>query len=148
MPQSVCQLCCDKINDFYEYREMCAATNIQTRKLLGLPEFTKALKTTKRRKLELELEPGEETIFGVLGDGDEIKVEDVPGTDRSIKTARKSTSKIGKKYRKKNDDSTVAPSEKATTSTQKLKSVAPLLTLKAPNKREMMREKVQKCIEK
>ncbi|XP_037946397.1 interaptin [Teleopsis dalmanni] len=36
MPQNVCRICLDKINDFYEFREMCYATNIQTRKLLGL----------------------------------------------------------------------------------------------------------------
>lgn len=38
MPQKICSLCVDKINDFYEYREMCKATNIQTRDLLGLPQ--------------------------------------------------------------------------------------------------------------
>ncbi|XP_068155281.1 RE1-silencing transcription factor A isoform X1 [Drosophila tropicalis] len=36
MPQTMCNLCVDKINDFYEFREMCYATNNQTRKLLGL----------------------------------------------------------------------------------------------------------------
>ncbi|XP_054746532.1 uncharacterized protein LOC129248429 [Anastrepha obliqua] len=36
MPQSACVLCVDKINDFYEFREMCYATDVQTRKLLGL----------------------------------------------------------------------------------------------------------------
>lgn len=40
MPQELCTLCVDKINDFYEFREMCFATNIQTRKLLGLKEET------------------------------------------------------------------------------------------------------------
>jgi hypothetical protein len=37
MPPSLCTLCHDKINDFYEYRLMCNATDIQTRILLGLP---------------------------------------------------------------------------------------------------------------
>lgn len=36
MPQSICLLCCDKINDFHNFREMCYATDKQTRKLLGL----------------------------------------------------------------------------------------------------------------
>ncbi|KAH8293456.1 hypothetical protein KR054_000624 [Drosophila jambulina] len=36
MPQTMCSLCVDKINDFYEFREMCYATNKQTRNLLGL----------------------------------------------------------------------------------------------------------------
>lgn len=38
MPQTMCSLCVDKINDFYEFREMCFATNNQTRKLLGLKQ--------------------------------------------------------------------------------------------------------------
>ena len=48
MPQNICSLCADKINDFYEYREMCTATNKQTRRLLGLPEVVPP--TTKRKK--------------------------------------------------------------------------------------------------
>lgn len=38
MPQNICSLCVDKIIDFYEFRDMCIATNIQTRKLLGISE--------------------------------------------------------------------------------------------------------------
>lgn len=41
MPQTMCCLCVDKINDFYEFREMCYATNVQTRKLLGLKNIKK-----------------------------------------------------------------------------------------------------------
>lgn len=37
MPQNICSLCVDKISDFYEYRLMCAATNLQTRTILNLP---------------------------------------------------------------------------------------------------------------
>uniref|UniRef100_A0A182IJ68 Ubiquitin-like domain-containing protein n=1 Tax=Anopheles atroparvus TaxID=41427 RepID=A0A182IJ68_ANOAO len=37
MPQQICSLCIDKVNDFYEYRLMCAATNVQTRTILNLP---------------------------------------------------------------------------------------------------------------
>ena len=37
MPQNVCTLCVDKVNDFYEYRLMCASTNLQTRSILNLP---------------------------------------------------------------------------------------------------------------
>lgn len=33
----ICILCSDKINDFFEYRSMCKATNSQTREALGLP---------------------------------------------------------------------------------------------------------------
>lgn len=50
MPQNICTLCADKINDFYEYREMCTATNIQTRKLLGLPEISKFSNTAGRKR--------------------------------------------------------------------------------------------------
>ncbi|XP_026851127.1 probable serine/threonine-protein kinase kinX isoform X1 [Drosophila persimilis] len=39
MPQTMCSLCVDKINDFYEFREMCYATNKQTRNLLGLQQM-------------------------------------------------------------------------------------------------------------
>ncbi|XP_053674127.1 uncharacterized protein LOC128724426 [Anopheles nili] len=37
MPQQICSLCVDKVNDFYEYRLMCASTNLQTRTILNLP---------------------------------------------------------------------------------------------------------------
>ncbi|XP_067619244.1 uncharacterized protein [Eurosta solidaginis] len=46
MPQSACSLCVDKINDFYEFREMCYATDIQTRKLLGLKREIQKKNTT------------------------------------------------------------------------------------------------------
>ncbi|XP_043653323.1 uncharacterized protein LOC122620091 [Drosophila teissieri] len=42
MPQTMCSLCVDKINDFYEFREMCYATNKQTRNLLGLKQIEPA----------------------------------------------------------------------------------------------------------
>lgn len=51
MPQSVCGLCVDKINDFYEFRDMCYATDVQTRKLLGLKGGAqKKVKTTRGEK--------------------------------------------------------------------------------------------------
>lgn len=37
MPQLLCSQCADRINDIYEYRRMCTATQRQTRRLLGLP---------------------------------------------------------------------------------------------------------------
>lgn len=42
MPQTICSQCVDKINDFYEFREMCYATNKQTRNLLGLKQIEPA----------------------------------------------------------------------------------------------------------
>lgn len=50
MPQNLCSLCADKINDFYEYREMCSATNIQTRRLLGLPENIPTVAGRKKKQ--------------------------------------------------------------------------------------------------
>ncbi|KAH8241286.1 hypothetical protein KR032_007020 [Drosophila birchii] len=57
MPQTMCSLCVDKINDFYEFREMCYATNKQTRNLLGLkamePEKLMNLKPTIKAEPQL-----------------------------------------------------------------------------------------------
>ncbi|CAG9120244.1 unnamed protein product [Plutella xylostella] len=40
MPPLICELCIDKINDFYEFLEMCRITNSKTRQKLGLPPQT------------------------------------------------------------------------------------------------------------
>lgn len=37
MPQQMCVMCMDKINDFYEFRLMAENTEKQTREALGLP---------------------------------------------------------------------------------------------------------------
>ncbi|XP_050360033.1 uncharacterized protein LOC126779901 isoform X2 [Nymphalis io] len=37
MPPLICELCVDKVNDFYEFLEMCRHTNKRTRLRLGLP---------------------------------------------------------------------------------------------------------------
>lgn len=37
LPQQCCGICTDKICDFFEFRLMCTSTDIQTRRLLGLP---------------------------------------------------------------------------------------------------------------
>lgn len=134
MPQSICQLCCDKINDFFEYREMCAATNVQTRQLLGLPETSavKLPKATKGHKVEkCEIIDLDDCIFGVLGD--EVKME---LDDNRPNKSRKKGSKAGpasSKQRKSSIADATAPS---------------LLTTKAPNKREIQREKSRKQTEK
>lgn len=41
MPQSICGICFDKINDFYEFRLMAESTEKQTREALGLPQVAK-----------------------------------------------------------------------------------------------------------
>ncbi|KAJ2941771.1 hypothetical protein O0L34_g10575 [Tuta absoluta] len=38
MPPLICELCVDKVNDFYEFLLMCRETNVKTRQRLGLPE--------------------------------------------------------------------------------------------------------------
>lgn len=57
MPQTMCSLCVDKINDFYEFREMCYATNAQTRKLLGLKNIKKPVPDVKPKVEIKEEEP-------------------------------------------------------------------------------------------
>lgn len=37
MTTKICQNCFDKINEIVQYRELCAATNIELRMALGLP---------------------------------------------------------------------------------------------------------------
>ncbi|CAG9790495.1 unnamed protein product [Diatraea saccharalis] len=37
MPPLICELCVDKVNDFYVFLEMCQQTNKRTRQRLGLP---------------------------------------------------------------------------------------------------------------
>ncbi|XP_075148091.1 uncharacterized protein LOC142222046 [Haematobia irritans] len=56
MPQTMCSLCVDKINDFYEFREMCYATNAQTRKLLGLKNVVKKPVVEPKPKTEIKEE--------------------------------------------------------------------------------------------
>lgn len=56
MPQTMCTLCVDKVNDFYEFREMCYATYEQTRKLLGLKNVVKKPVVEPKPKLEVKEE--------------------------------------------------------------------------------------------
>lgn len=83
MPQRICMLCVDKINDFYEYRQMCAATNVQTRKLLDLPP-----EQPKKSVKKLNTKSAGESIFGIVGD--EIKIKAEAG-GKTTKKSKKST---------------------------------------------------------
>lgn len=140
MPHDVCPLCCDKINDFYEYREMCAATNIQTRILLGLPEISKNVKNKKRQKTELVVqEDVEESILGVFGD----EIKPVPIVIKNSKTSKQNRRKSS--TRKVNR---TAAKNKISSKKVNLNAPLPLLTQKAPNRREIMREKAQRTLEK
>lgn len=90
MPQQICSLCSDKINDFYEFREMCAATNEQTRKLLGLPEMVKF--TSKVPITHEDDDEGVESIFGVMGgDEAEVKIDAKIGIKKPKKAAATAT---------------------------------------------------------
>lgn len=83
MPQRICALCIDKINDFYEFREMCQATNVQTRKLLSLPEVTK-VKAPKKVTIKTE-EDAVESILGISDSGLKAKAEPVPKAGKKAK---------------------------------------------------------------
>lgn len=172
-------MCCDKINDFFEFREMCSATNIQTRKLLGLPPETPkpAAKGKKNLKQIMQEVNEAESIFGVVGD--EIKVEDsaegkkgkkVPKT-KLIRTKNGKIRKLTKKEQEialelerikteEEMETKVEPHEPAppppppplssarSRKRGKINANVPLLTQKAPNKREKMREIEQQKLEK
>lgn len=82
MPQRICTLCADKINDFFEFREMCAATNVQTRKLLNLPDQVKVV--------PVKQQPAVESIFGI--DGIDVKAEAEPARGKKAKKTATATS--------------------------------------------------------
>lgn len=90
MPQRICMLCIDKINDFYEYREMCIATNIQTRKFLGVPEQPKRMvaKTVIQSSNDKD---DVESIFGIVGDDTKKKTEPIPKTNKKTKKTPNAT---------------------------------------------------------
>lgn len=91
MPQRICALCVDKINDFHEFREMCQATNIQTRKLLNLPDITK-IKAPKKVTIKSDDEDVVESIFGISGTDTKSKAEPTPKTGKKTKKPTASTS--------------------------------------------------------
>lgn len=82
MPQRICSMCVDKINDFHEYRQMCVATNVQTRKLLNLPP-EQPKKAPK--KVTIKADSKSESIFGIVGEDSAIKVELVNKTTKKTK---------------------------------------------------------------
>lgn len=92
MPQRICTLCVDKINDFYEFREMCQATNVQTRKLLNLPEITKA-KASKKVTIKTE-EDSVESILGISGTEVKLAEEKVQKGGKKAKKSATATSTV------------------------------------------------------
>lgn len=87
MPQRVCSMCFDKINDFHEYRQMCIATNIQTRKLLNLPP--EQPKKAPKKMTNKTDDKSAESIFGIVGEDSAIKVEPATKTTKTTKTSKK-----------------------------------------------------------
>uniref|UniRef100_A0A0A1XCI9 Zinc finger protein 837 n=1 Tax=Zeugodacus cucurbitae TaxID=28588 RepID=A0A0A1XCI9_ZEUCU len=86
MPQSACGLCVDKINDFYEFREMCYATDVQTRKLLGLKVGVQKKIVDVKPCIEIKEEVGvkrgrkrkSDEIIAKVDSSTDIKRETVP----------------------------------------------------------------------
>lgn len=177
MPQRVCALCLDKINDFYEFREMCHATNEQTRKLLNIPDPSK-VKPPKKSLIKTD-EDNVESIFGIVG------ADAKPKTSQSQKSSKKSkknlisstiTSANESRFRgmtkreieitlelerikKEEEEEQKAQLHEATPSNRtknvkrkknsdKLSGEALLLAPKEPNSRERKREIEQKRFEK
>ena len=147
MPQAVCTLCADKIGDFFEFREMCSATNVQTRQLLGLPDVVekkkKKLPPVKRRKIKIE---EEESIFGVVGDASHSEKKP---TALKLKKQSKGTMKNGLKKQALSMKSEVKLVKAVEVNDRKLPTRkknkdSALLTLKQPNKRERTREMIEK----
>uniref|UniRef100_A0A182PQ85 ZAD domain-containing protein n=1 Tax=Anopheles epiroticus TaxID=199890 RepID=A0A182PQ85_9DIPT len=64
MPQKICTLCVDKVNDFYEYRLMCASTNLQTRTILNLPPVYPSISLVKTEPSSVtpEIPPDEDSV--------------------------------------------------------------------------------------
>lgn len=94
MPQQICALCVDKINDFYEFREMCQATNAQTRKLLSLPDITK-VKAPKKVTIKPD-EDAVESILGISGTETKAKTETASKPSKKSKKPTASTSSAAK----------------------------------------------------
>lgn len=169
MPQRICALCVDKINDFYEFREMCEATNIQTRKFLNLPDPAK-VKPAKKVNIKTDVEEDVESIFGIVDTDVQTKTEPVAKPSKKSKKTTGATATITSENRFKGmskreieitlelerikqeeeEEMKVADSrmnngkKKKTTKT----STTDLLAPKQPNQRERKREIEQKRIEK
>lgn len=129
MPQTVCSLCADKINDFFEYREMCSATNIQTRRLLGLPdENQKPALNKKRKKVKYFTDKLKFFLLIIFSDYQfQVGFNDMEGesilgdigNDVDDKTGITDLNKTKKKYRKKGQILPNAPTATMIPSTSK-----------------------------
>lgn len=83
MLAGICSMCVDKINDFHEYRQMCVATNVQTRKLLNLPP-EQPKKAPKKVTIKTDTNSAE-SIFGIVGEDSAMKTEPANKTTKKTK---------------------------------------------------------------
>lgn len=132
MPQMACSLCADKINDFYEYKEMCKATNLQTRNLLGLPLETKKpepLKAGRKKKNHFGLK-NDESILG-NDDDEDYKPDIVPAKKQKVGRPTKLSKASGSKTKLDPKPEIIEEDEV---------KIEDMLAEKEPNKRERMHE--------
>lgn len=166
MQKGICTMCVDKINDFHEYRQMCMATNVQTRKLLNLPP-EQPKKPSKKLTIKTDSKNAE-SIFGIVGEESAIKAE--PASKSAKKTKKSSATvtidessirsltqqdiekalKIEETKRKVDDVdwSTTRPNKSKRLKKPSAKASSLLLAPKQLNQRERRREIEQKKIEK
>ncbi|XP_065073082.1 titin [Ochlerotatus camptorhynchus] len=135
MPQNICSLCVDKINDFYEYRLMCAATNLQTRTILNLNLVEPTRKLLNFGELP-KLEPS-------------VKEEEKKDVKKVVEVATSSSSSIspsagGKKGKKKRGPPSPSPSPGPTTRIKAAVDVkdepVPAVPVKALTKKERLKQ--------
>ncbi|XP_053699074.1 titin [Sabethes cyaneus] len=137
MPQNICSLCVDKINDFFEYRLMCAATNLQTRTILNLPL----------------VDPTRKLI--PVGDSPKIDIKDVKEDVKKVveaaSTSGVSSTSSGKKGKKRRSAPSPSPSPAPTTRVKAAVDIVkdepvPTTPVKALTKKERLKQQQQQQI--
>lgn len=159
MPQRICMLCVDKINDFHEYRQMCIATNAQTRNLLNLPP--EQPKKIAAKKIGSKCGKDAESIFGIVGEEFEVKIEPNNKTTKKTKksiatfdecqldrglTQDEIEMALKRELEEQGENSNRSRSKKTKKGTAKVSGL--LLAPKELNSRERKREIDQKKIDK
>ncbi|XP_055551258.1 titin-like isoform X2 [Wyeomyia smithii] len=131
MPQNICSLCVDKINDFFEYRLMCAATNLQTRTILNLPlvdPTRKLIPVSDNKKIDLK--------------------EDVKKVVEAASTSGVSSTSSSKKGKKRRAASSPSPSPAPITRVKAAADIVkdepvPVTPVKALTKKERLKQQQQ-----
>ncbi|XP_058811605.1 titin homolog [Topomyia yanbarensis] len=140
MPQNICSLCVDKINDFFEYRLMCAATNLQTRTILNLPLVDPTRK-----------------LIPPIGDGTKLEVKDVKTDVKKVveaaSTSGVSSTSSTKKGKKRRASPSPSPSPAPTTRVKAAVDIVkdepvPTTPVKALTKKERLKQLQQQQKEK